>query len=1454
MPNSPFTFSTTTANVGMSQLASSPATSFGNLTTGSSGLNIVADYATSQHLGTGMAIAQPVMTVAQIKQRLKDFKKSVSDKLKALKTAWKEFEEGLSIEVTTIKQLVTILEEVRQALNLLGDLENTLAEFREFLDDYGSYISVPASVLKGITEASAWTAQTRAQFANAENIILSSFSDRHASRVELSVDSALDWDESPTIYQATSIAHGHMLCYRMRLKANGYSLGELLNTFALGPCQKKQISVLEFGREEVASRKEALDATESLESSLSRDRDVSEVLSASISEKIKGKSRSTTAGWSGGTGISGSGSGQKGPLKGAVGATSGFMGSLGISGARSSQKSSRKIAASSMQRLRERINQSASAVRSQRATVVESVSQTERVSAVTEVIANKNMCHSMNFMFFEVLKHFVIEQALVDVQEVLYIPLQITPFSPEKILRWQDILYDFVPSSQLRAGFADLAEWQKGNYAPNRLIADESIQDMSGHMVMSFDLPLPEINDPEIEDGDEIPATHDFGPAWSFYRASRFSLFTRSYYKSYFFRRNFRSRQQIWETQMVPKIVPEFMEELQIWANTPSGAIDLKLDITQLTRFRHGAKMSIKLATTSSTPAIRRSDIQSLEIRSGRQVPSNARILIESASLSYRAESLNGFIFRDTRLQNDIGNSDAARIVTPLNAEEMRNPRKEQERRANTLIEHLNSNREIYHEILAKEMDEHRRFMLLDGIRLPAAGNRSVANLVENRIVGFVGNSMILPVAQGLRIDPIFHEIEDLLDFYKPLEEMEPFRMSLPTGGYFMEAVMGTCNSCEDLDYTKARFNGFACEDEPSGIEPISMDSRRAAPSDLQAKDFAAPIVAFQNVPNAPDPTGLGAAMQVLGNSDTFRDATGLAATQANAMAALAKTADGAEAMANISADLTKQAFAGIADVTVDRDLARIQDQLDKGNISGDDAKSLIKDVLGNKSKSTQAPSDTDKKSVIDKPEIINRIKDGSDVTYNGEGESLRLTDDDEKKKKSDLEILKEKYQLLLENFRNFDGESYDFKSEDMRPINVRCTDPSTLVINLTSADEQPQIPEYPSSFVVDIFDIAEGFKNASTHNSFIGLIELPVPMDPKRPNDTTDGIYLIEISDEGIQVLEKWISDETDKGIVSKDLIRMFLTRVNITFEAIDNIVLGFNSHGNAYSKAKAVFSAKSPQALIDAEELATVFNLLPARKSSSSTYSNNLFDLLIFDMCLNGNIENLYAFKNYTPNIMGSEVSFYGLGVYETIMSRIDNIYDTEGFENWMISIPRTYNDALPPYFKKEILPLALLDTSRADDFAQKISDFCGAVIATTGARLDDLKKHFKKARRKADELGAINQPWYQKLTRNENGYDLHQFLVNLRVAIATDSQFSGGDLESKLISLIDFLNIEESVIKSYVVTGKPALSENLRGLGIWFPRNKNQFNKTAAQQEGTSYEQVTAWVQMVKHLYNP
>jgi hypothetical protein len=93
---------------------------------------------------------------------------------------------------------------------------------------------------------------------------------------------------------------------------------------------------------------------------------------------------------------------------------------------------------------------------------------------------------------------------------------------------------------------------------------------------------------------------------------------------------------------------------------------------------------------------------------------------------------------------------------------------------------------------------------------------------------------------------------------------------------------MGYCNSCEQKDDTRFwRWDEVPSTDEPTAIAPVSAESRRAEPGSLQARDFPAPIVAMQTAPSAPDPGGVAAALQLLGQPDLFRDITGLAANQA---------------------------------------------------------------------------------------------------------------------------------------------------------------------------------------------------------------------------------------------------------------------------------------------------------------------------------------------------------------------------------------------------------------------------------------------------------------------------------------------------------------------------------------------------------------------------------------------
>ena len=124
--------------------------------------------------------------------------------------------------------------------------------------------------------------------------------------------------------------------------------------------------------------------------------------------------------------------------------------------------------------------------------------------------------------------------------------------------------------------------------------------------------------------------------------------------------------------------------------------------------------------------------------------------------------------------------------------------------------------------------------MLLDGYEAPNAGGRSVASVVENRILGIVGNSLVMPVAPGQKLDPTYEFAEstpeDLRHLYA-VESAPKARISLPTPGVFAEAVMGKCNSCEKIDNSRFwQFEEFPLPDTPTPISAASTDTRRSTP------------------------------------------------------------------------------------------------------------------------------------------------------------------------------------------------------------------------------------------------------------------------------------------------------------------------------------------------------------------------------------------------------------------------------------------------------------------------------------------------------------------------------------------------------------------------------------------------------------------------------------------------
>jgi hypothetical protein len=790
-------------------------------------------------------------------------------------------------------------------------------------------------------------------------------------RTRLTCANSVDWDHDPTIYQACTVAHGHILNFKQEWIADGYSMGRLLYSLPLAPGQKKQIAVLDWERRESAIRQESLEEVESLQATLSRDRDIGEMVNSVLTESSRGGSSAHTAAIGGGFGL--------GFIGGAVGGLLGIGGGASHAGTDAWQNSSRNVSANSLQTLRDRTSQAAAAMRAQRSTVIQTVSQGERVAVTTESVANYNHCHAMTIEYFEVLRHLIVRQRLTDVQECLFVPLQMSRFDRAKALRWRTTLKPIMPDRALNAGF-DALERIDNNYEgsdmPVGAYADERLDYLEGELTLRFQLARP---------GDDQDDFH--APSWQWMGILLPMINPQELYRNFLKGQALKDR--IFLEQLGPRIARAFVDLMKVsWVDTNDVEHPLPVDPTLLSNFSNDTGLAVSLRLSGGLPPVARKDIKFIKISElafpgipfFNVLPASSRVIVESGRMSYRTKFASGYLFQSGRIANDLTGSDAVRIYTPLTHQEMRKPREEDKELARRLLDHLNENLERYHHALWWRMSPDRRYMLLDGFEAPNSGGRSVASVVDNTLIGIAGNSLIMPVSRGYHLDPTFkQDVEspvDLLEHYQPNTPIEPVRVAIPTRGVYAEAVMGACNSCERKEEERFwRWEESPIPDNPPAILPVSTESRQSAPPDLTAKDFPAPIVAMQNAPAAPDPTGLTGALTLLGQSGVFKDITGLEGTQRNAAAALQSALDTAQFFGGKAADLTLQSRMA---KDIDKTMRTIQSAKEGGLLTDAQAQELTKNAITGMIGGGAKPGEGDKLTSV--PEVKDAILKASDA------------------------------------------------------------------------------------------------------------------------------------------------------------------------------------------------------------------------------------------------------------------------------------------------------------------------------------------------------------------------------------------------------------------------------------------------------------------------------------------
>lgn len=749
---------------------------------------------------------------------------------------------------------------------------------------------------------------------------------RPLGRVVLGATAAVDWDDQPTLYQAVEVAHGHLLQFKSEWIADGYSLGDLLYSLPLAPGQKKQIVVFDWERRESAVNEQSVDFNESLQSTLGRDRDILEIAKGTVNENVRGSSRSTTASASAGLG---------GILGGVL---FGVSGGFGTSSSRASQDSFRQVSSSDSQRLRDRIVQSANAVRSLRSTVIQTVSQGERFEVSSESVANYNHCHALTIQYYEVLRHFKVRQRFADAREVLFVPLLMSSFDARKVVRWRDPLKRALLEASLAPGFDAtdrvLHQWENSGF-PAGTFASESIVTAAGVLEIRFVLQRPLDEIVEVDDTDRPPVfsgSNVAPPVWHKKKVARIipanwaklkplldGVSPEEFHHDYL--ENATDKDGVFHSMLGEKIARAFVGSLVFTVEDANGNSvgTVPIDASLTSRYARNGMLRVTMRLNQPTSFARdkffylriKTRVLSLpgpDVNLGDVLPEGSYMTVESASMRYKTAHYDGFLFRYQTLGDDLTATDGATIYAGPSSDELKDPRREDIALVNRLIAHLNDHLEHYHKALWLDMTPERRFLLLDGIILDGKGEgRSVASLVENELLAVVGNSLVFPVAPGLNLNPDFGLKQSLTEFYMTVSP-DPVSVAVPTKGVFAEAAMGKCNACEKIDDSRFwRWEESPIPDSPTAIAPINTDSRRADPGNLQPQAMPAPIVAFQNAPAAPDPTGLAATLGLLGQSGVFKDITGLEGNQRNALAALQSTLSTAQAFGQEAAKLEVQ-------------------------------------------------------------------------------------------------------------------------------------------------------------------------------------------------------------------------------------------------------------------------------------------------------------------------------------------------------------------------------------------------------------------------------------------------------------------------------------------------------------------------------------------------------------------
>jgi hypothetical protein len=752
-----------------------------------------------------------------------------------------------------------------------------------------------------------------------------------SGRGNMDASHPLQWEDDIAQYQAATPAIGHILEFRVRWRSNGYSLGTVAKTLTLAPRQTKRIQKIEWERSDRARRAERTQLRDQENDSTVRERDYHDQVAAHLSEWASGRSSSDTEAIAGGIGFFASG------ILGGIG------GGAASAHSSSHQEGGRDTTASEEQRLRDSIRRHGDALRKFESTVVNEVTQEETVTGTTEVIRNANYTHSLTVIYYQILRHLKVTTEFAGVRECIFVPFAIKPFDVLRAYRWRESLQASIRSplySRALRYLKDVAtDFATSDIAPGPR-AGQPLVYVRGSLYVSLAVERPR------------DAAGGLFDAASWAVAQPLLLTPAQGIFSMLMARGAAERERSFQAEHAPGMAA-------LWANRillrTSGGRVLHADCTLASRYQFNQSVRIDFAIPAGELAgLSRQELQQLTLLPGNNLPPGSVANLTRISLVYTTQRYEHAVEGRTGT-NDLvnpvtGTRDPATVVLPLDSWETVDERLEIRRSVDQLVEHLNEHVEYYHKAIWWRMDRDRLLMLLDGFYVPNTNRVSIASVVDREPVGVIGNAVVYRVgaASFLGYGKVTTPAELHNVYARKEPTSDPVLISLPTDGLYAQTIMDECLALEEhfgnLDWV---LNDK--EPELGAIDPSLLQSRAVDQTPATTPTaFPGTLINLQNAPEAAAPSGLQGALNAVTTSNAFRDMAGLAATQANAVAALNTAAGLATNFGNQAAalQLAKMARADQATRTADQKLASIKNAKDKGLTDEAGAAAQAKEVL----------------------------------------------------------------------------------------------------------------------------------------------------------------------------------------------------------------------------------------------------------------------------------------------------------------------------------------------------------------------------------------------------------------------------------------------------------------------------------------------------------------------------